>query len=57
MVATKTWQKKTEFDKVLRDKAFKIDSNAEYNGYERRLIQWFTIFLIKNLLVVMLNLH
>ena len=28
---------KTESDKVLRDKAFKIASNPKYNGYERGL--------------------
>ena len=29
--------KRTESDKFLRDKAFKIASNPEYDGYERRL--------------------
>ena len=27
--------KRTESDKVLRDKAFKITSNPKYNGYQR----------------------
>ena len=29
--------KRTESDKVLKDKAFKIASNTKYNGYEREL--------------------
>ena len=29
--------KRTESDKVLKDKAFKIASNPKFNGYERRL--------------------
>ena len=28
---------RTQLDKVLRDKAFKIASNPKYNGYQRRL--------------------
>ena len=29
--------KRTESDKVLRDKAFKVASNPKYDGYQRRL--------------------
>ena len=29
--------KRTQSDKVLRDKAFKIASNPKYDGYQRRL--------------------
>ena len=29
--------KRTQSDKVLRDKAFKIDSNPKYDGYQRGL--------------------
>ena len=29
--------KRTQPDKVLKDKAFKIASNSKYNGYQRRL--------------------
>ena len=39
--------KRTKSDKVLKDKAFKIASNPNYDGYERGL-QWFINFLIKN---------
>ena len=30
-------QKRTQSDKVLRDKAFKIAKNSKYDGYQRRL--------------------
>ena len=30
--------KRTQSDKVLRDKAFKIASDPKYNGYQRRLV-------------------
>ena len=33
----KVLTERTESDKVLRDKAFKIASNSKYNGYERGL--------------------
>ena len=33
--------KRTESDKLLRDKAFKISSNPKYNGYERELASMF----------------
>ena len=29
---------RTQSDKVLRDKAFEIASNAKYNGYQRGLV-------------------
>ena len=29
--------KRTQSDKVLKDKAFKIESNPKYDGYQRRL--------------------
>ena len=32
--------KRTESDKVVRDKAFKIASNPKYNGYERVLVSY-----------------
>ena len=37
----------TESDRVLRDKAFKIASNAKYDGYERRLASMVYIYLCK----------
>ena len=36
---------RTEADKVLRDKAYYITSNPQYDGYQR---VWFINFLIKN---------
>ena len=35
---TKDLEKRTQSDKVLRDKAFKIASNPKYHGYQRRLV-------------------
>ena len=49
--------KRTQSDKVLRDKAFKIASNPIYDGYQRRLAAMvYKMFFIKNLKVVVLNL-
>ena len=37
--------KRTELDKVLRDKAFKIASNSKYDGYQKGLVSMvFRIF-------------
>ena len=47
--------KRTQTDKVLIDKAFKIASNPRYDGYQRRLASADTSFLIKNLLEVVLK--
>ena len=33
----KDLNKRTQSDKVLRDKAFEIASNSKYNGYQRQL--------------------
>ena len=38
--------KRTQSDKVLKDKAFKIASNPNYDGYQRGL----ALMVIKNLL-------
>ena len=35
-------------DKVLRDKVFNIAKNPNYDGYQRRLLLWFIIVLIKS---------
>ena len=51
---SKDLTKRTQSDKVLRDKAFKIASNPKYDGYQRGLAQWFINFLIKNLKKVVL---
>ena len=34
---TKDLVKRTESDKILKDKAFKIASNPKYDGYQRGL--------------------
>ena len=34
---TKDLVKRTQSDKVLKDKAFKIASNTRYDGYQREL--------------------
>ena len=39
--------KRTESDKVLKDKSFKIASNPRYNGYERRLASMVYNFFYK----------
>ena len=52
MVNIKKLAKRTESDKVLKDKSFKIASNANYNGYERGLAS----MVYKNSKVVVLNL-
>ena len=46
--------KRTQSDKVLKDKAFKIASDPKYDGYQRGLAQWFTSFLMKSLKEVVL---
>ena len=51
----KDFTKRTQTDKVLRDKAFKIASTPRYDGYQRRLASADTSFLIKNLLEVVLK--
>ena len=51
----KDFTKRTQTDKVLIDKAFKIASNPRYDGYQRRLASADTSFLIKNLLEVVLK--
>ena len=40
MVNQKTWQKKqkTQSDKVLRDKAFKIGSDPKYDCYQKGFV-------------------
>ena len=43
----KDFTKRTQSDKVLIDKAFKIASNPRYDGYQRRLASADTSFLIK----------
>ena len=52
---SKDFTKRTESDKVLKDKAFRIACNPKYDGYERRLASMVYIFFDKNLKVVVLN--
>ena len=47
---------RTKSDKVLRDKAYNIASNPEYDGYQRGLASMvYIIFLVKNQWVVELQ--
>ena len=47
---------RTKSDKVLRDKAYGITSNPEYNGYQRGLASMvYKFFLIRNLQEVVLR--
>ena len=51
---SKDLAKRTQSDKVLRDKAFKIASDPKYDGYQRGLASMVYKFLIKNLVEVVL---
>ena len=44
--------KRTQSDQVLKDKAFKIASNPNYDGYQRGLASMVYSFLIKNPLLL-----
>ena len=44
----KDLNRRTIADKVLRDKAFNIDKNHKYDGYQRELASMVYKFLIKN---------
>ena len=41
--------KRTQSDKILRDKAFEITSDPKYDGYQRRLASMVYKFLDKKL--------
>ena len=47
--------KRTQSDKVLRDKTFKIASDPKYDGYQRGLAAMVYKFLIKNVVQVVLQ--
>ena len=51
---SKDLAKRTQSDKVLRDKAFNIAINPKYDGYQRRLTWMVYNFLIENLVEVVL---
>ena len=46
--------RRTQSDKVLSDKAFKIASNPKNDGYQTGLVLWSIHFLIKKLVEVVL---
>ena len=54
---SKDLAKRTQSDKVLRDKAFKIASDRKYDGYQRGLASMVYKFLIKHLVEVVLTLN
>ena len=43
---SKDLTKRTQSDKVLRDKAFKIASDPKYDGYQRRLTSVVSKFFV-----------
>ena len=49
--------RRTASDKIFRNKAFNIDKNQKYDGYNVELLQWFLNFLIKKLLVEVLKMR
>ena len=49
---SKDLAKRTQSDKVLRDKAFKIASDPKYDGYQRRLASMIYTFIDKKCSVV-----
>ena len=44
----KDLERKTQSDKVLKDKAFKIASNPKYMDIKEDYFQWFISFLTRN---------
>ena len=46
---TKDLTKRTQSDKVLRDKAFEIASNPKYNGYQREIASMIYKFFDKKI--------
>ena len=49
---SKSFAKRTQSDKVLRDKAFMIASDPKFDGYQRGSASMICNFLIKNLVEV-----
>ena len=54
---TKDLVKRTQSDKALKDKSFKIASEPKYGGYQRGLASMVYNFFIKSLKEVVLPLH
>ena len=48
---------RTQSDKILRDKAFKIAINPKYDGYQREIVLMVYKFFDKNLLEVVLKME
>ena len=48
---------RTQSDKILRDKAFKIAINPKYDGYQREIALMVYKFFDKNLLEVVLKME
>ena len=53
----KDLKRTTASDRILRDKAFNIAKKPKYDGYQRGLFLWLTIFLIKSPLCLQINLY
>ena len=53
-IGFKDLRTRTASGKVLRDEAFNIVKSPKYDGYQRRLLQWFTNFVIKSLVVLLI---
>ena len=49
--------KRTQLDKVVREKAFEIASNPKYDGYQRRIASMVLTFLDKKSIGKVLNKH
>ena len=52
---SKDLTKRTQLDKVLRDKAFKITSDPKYDGYQRVLVSCFLIKSLAGVVLLLLN--
>ena len=50
-VKSKDLIKRTQSDKVLQDKAFKIASNPNYDGYQKGLASMEVVFSLMNQIV------
>ena len=51
----KDLDRRTQSDKVLRDKAFKITSDPKYDGYQRVLVSCFLIKSLAGVVLLLLN--
>ena len=49
--------KRTDSNKVLRDKVFNIAKNPKYDGIKKALLLWFSNVFIKRLKVVVLIIY